>query len=396
MNTKMMIALSALSVLMASCSRQNKEAENVVKVKTMRVSSTSSDNVELYSGTIEENSGISLSFPVGGTVKQISITEGQNIGAGSLVAVLEGTTLGNLLAASTATVGQARAALAQAEKSAAQALDAYNRMKQLHDNGSLPDIKWVEVQTQYRQAQDAVGQARAAVESAKAQKEISLKNLRDTRLYAPAAGYISKKLTEAGQNIAPGQPVAMLVDIRRVKVRINVPEDDLSHIRLGQTLRFRVSASGNKTFAARVTEKGVVADPVTRSYEVKAVADNSGRELLPGMVCDVWTEQAAPQTVITLPANIVQIDFNNRPFVWTVVGGTARKTPVTLGELAKRGIEQSEENLRLNHDYYQAGTITMNDLLDAQQQYQQCRDRYTDAYAALQTKILEYRQSVGQ
>lgn len=392
----MMIALSALSVLMASCSRQNKEAENVVKVKTMRVSSTSPDNVELYSGTIEENSGISLSFPVGGTVKQISITEGQNIGAGSLVAVLDGTTSGNLLAASTATVGQARAALAQAEKSAAQALDAYNRMKQLHDNGSLPDIRWVEVQTQYRQAQDAVGQARAAVESAKAQKEISLKNLRDTRLYAPATGYISKKLTEAGQNIAPGQPVAMLVDIRRVKVRINVPEDDLSHIRLGQTLRFRVSASGNKTFAARVTEKGVVADPVTRSYEVKAVADNSGRELLPGMVCDVWTEQAAPQTVISLPANIVQIDFNNRPFVWTVVGGTARKTPVTLGELAKRGIEQSEENLRLNHDYYRAGTVTMNDLLDAQQQYQQCRDRYTDAYAALQTKILEYRQSVGQ
>lgn len=38
----------------------------------------------------------------------------------------------------------------------------------------------------------------------------------------------------------------------------------------------------------------------------------------------------------------------------------------------------------------------MNVLLDAQQQYQQCRDRYTDAYAALQTKILEYEQSVGK
>ena len=64
--------------------------------------------------------------------------------------------------------------------------------------------------------------------------------------------------------------------------------------------------------------------------------------------------------------------------------------------LAKKGIEQSEENLRLNRNFYQAGTVTMNDLLDAQQQYQQCRDRYTDAYAALQTKILEYEQSVGK
>ncbi len=64
--------------------------------------------------------------------------------------------------------------------------------------------------------------------------------------------------------------------------------------------------------------------------------------------------------------------------------------------LARKSIEQSEENLRLNRDYYQAGTVTMNDLLTAQQEYQQSRDRYTDAYAALQMKIVEYKQSVGE
>lgn len=64
--------------------------------------------------------------------------------------------------------------------------------------------------------------------------------------------------------------------------------------------------------------------------------------------------------------------------------------------LAKKSIEQSEENLRLNSNFYHAGTVTMNNLLDAQQKYQQCRDQYTDAYAALQTKILEYEQSIGK
>lgn len=64
--------------------------------------------------------------------------------------------------------------------------------------------------------------------------------------------------------------------------------------------------------------------------------------------------------------------------------------------LAKKSIEQSEENLRLNRNYYHAGTVTMNDLLDAQQKYQQCRDQYTDAYSDLQTKILEYEQSIGK
>ena len=64
--------------------------------------------------------------------------------------------------------------------------------------------------------------------------------------------------------------------------------------------------------------------------------------------------------------------------------------------LAKKSIEQSEENLRLNRNFYHAGTVTMNNLLDAQQKYQQCRDQYTDAYAVLQTKILEYEQSIGK
>ena len=65
-------------------------------------------------------------------------------------------------------------------------------------------------------------------------------------------------------------------------------------------------------------------------------------------------------------------------------------------QLARKSIEQSEENLRVNRDSYQAGTVQMSDLLDAQQQYQQSRDRYVDAYAMLQTKILEYKQSIGQ
>lgn len=257
-----MITLSAISLLTLSCSKQKQTSENVIKVKTVEASSTFIYGSESYSETIEENSGESLSFPVGGTIKQLNVTEGQSVGAGQLVAVLDATTLGNLVSASSAAVGQAQAAveqaragLAQAEKSAAQALDAYKRMKQLHDNGSLPEIKWVEVQTQYQQAQDAVNQVRqqvnqaeAAVQSAKAQKNISLKNLHDTRLYAPSAGYIAKKMTDAGQNVAPGQPIAMLVNIRQVKVKINVPEDDIAKTHIGQVFRFTVSSLPEQTF----------------------------------------------------------------------------------------------------------------------------------------------------
>ena len=64
--------------------------------------------------------------------------------------------------------------------------------------------------------------------------------------------------------------------------------------------------------------------------------------------------------------------------------------------IARRSIEQSEENLRLNRNYYKAGTCRMSDLLEAQMLYQQSCDKHTDAYADYQNKLLEYRQAIGQ
>ena len=64
--------------------------------------------------------------------------------------------------------------------------------------------------------------------------------------------------------------------------------------------------------------------------------------------------------------------------------------------IARRSIEQSEENLRLHRNYYRAGTCKMSDLLEAQLHYQQSCDKHTDAFADLQNKILEYRQSIGE
>lgn len=64
--------------------------------------------------------------------------------------------------------------------------------------------------------------------------------------------------------------------------------------------------------------------------------------------------------------------------------------------IARSSIEQSTENLRLNEDYYRAGTITMSDLLDAQTMFRQSHDKYVEAYSQYNLKILEYRQATGQ
>lgn len=64
--------------------------------------------------------------------------------------------------------------------------------------------------------------------------------------------------------------------------------------------------------------------------------------------------------------------------------------------IAGNSIEQAQENLRLNNDYYKAGTSSMSDLLNAQSLYQQSRDKYVEAYCIYQIKQLEYLQATGR
>lgn len=63
--------------------------------------------------------------------------------------------------------------------------------------------------------------------------------------------------------------------------------------------------------------------------------------------------------------------------------------------VAHKSIEQANENLHLNENYYRAGTCTMSDLLNSQTMYQQSCDKYIDAYATFQIKITEYSQMAG-
>jgi len=305
-------------LLLAGCGKKKESLPNIVVVKTLAASVSEAAGRQSYTGTVEEQSGTSLSFAGAGTVRSLSVSEGRHVSAGQLIGVLDAQTTGNA-------VQVARAATRQAVEALRRAEDAHRRMKLLRDNGSLPEMKWVEVETQVSQAREMVAQARAS-------EQIARKGMADTRLVAPFAGYIARKQAEVGQNVVPGQPIAYLVRIDRVKVKFSVPEDEVARFAVGQKVMFRVPSVGQSTYLATVSEKSVEADPVSRAYMVKAVLDNRGHRLLPGMVCDVYGSAEHTDAAITLPADLIQIDIDNVPFVWTVVGGKAHKARLVLGD----------------------------------------------------------------
>lgn len=304
------VIMASLVIGLTGCGNQAVQESKPVRVKVQTVQAQPIAGVQGFSGTIEEMTGSTLSFSVSGTLTQVRASAGQRVRQGELIASVDDVTLQNSHAV-------AAAALEQAE-------DAYARMKQLHDNNSLPEIQWIEVQSKLKQARSA--------------EQISRKNLEDSRLYAPFSGVIAEKQVEVGQNVMPGSPVVRLVGVEQVKVSISVPENEIAAVHIGQAARIRVSALGNREFEGNIVEKGIAAHPLSRSYEVKALVRNETGELLPGMICETELQREQAREGILLANHIVQLDNTNRQFVWVNQSGKAVKKYVTVGELGSRGV----------------------------------------------------------
>lgn len=300
-----------LAVCIAGCKSNNKvEEKESVKVKIMEVSSYSGNEESKYSGTVEAENGTSLSFSVMGTVDKVYVSLGEQVTKGQLIASLNPTSLQSSYNAAQATLQQAE--------------DAWKRLKELHDKGSLPEIKWVE--------------AESTLQQARATEEIARKSLNDCKLYAPFSGVIAEKNIEVGQNVAPGIPVAQLVTTRLLKIKISVPETEISDIALGQKAEVSVTALNNQIFETTVTEKGVVANPLSRSYDVKMRVTDAGKSLMPGMVAEVALQKKDSTAQYIIPANIVQLDENNQSFVWLNNNGKAEKRIISCGEFTPTGV----------------------------------------------------------
>lgn len=305
-----MATLCCLALIVNGCRQQEVQESHPANVKVMKATPENFSGEQEFSGTVEESSGSTLSFPVVGTVRQIRVEAGQRVTKGQLIAVLDEESLKNAYDA-------AAAMLEQAE-------DACQRMKQLHDAGSLPEIQWVEVQSKLRQAQSA--------------EAIAKKNLVDGKLYAPFSGVISEKSVEVGHNVMPGQPVVRLVTINLVKICVSIPENEISKINAGQLVNVSVSALNGKRFSGKIVEKGIMAHPLSRSYDVKALIDNSSEELMPGMICTMNIDNGETNSAIILPTSVIQTNEQDHTFVWVNDNGKARKRMVVTGAITRNGV----------------------------------------------------------
>ena len=306
MKKSMTMLLAA--VLLSSCTeKKGHDVKAPTRVKTEVATTATSVSGQTYVGMVEESEATAVSFTGMGVVKRVLVNEGQTVAKGQLIAEMDDT--------------QARNVLSGAEAKMMQANDAQARYKMLHDAGSLPEANWVEIQSKVAQA--------------KSQLEVAKKNLADCRLTAPVSGIIGRKLVGAGETAMPSQAIVSILDISTVKVKVAIPEAEISSISGNTSSTIKVEAI-NSSFAGGRIEKGVQADALTHTYDIRINVSNSHRKLLPGMVASVQfgsDKGEVRHEKILLPVTAVQKKADGTLFVWTVdKDSTAHRTTVTTGE----------------------------------------------------------------
>jgi len=237
-----------------------------------------------------------------------------------------------------AEVGVARVALLLAEKQ----LKRYERLIESGDvSSSTYDQQKAQrdqLQQQYeaalaqaRQNYAAVETARAALASAQAQVDQVRKAIADAVVTAPISGSVVDRPADLGEYVTTSTKVATIARTSRLRVRIDIPEQALAAVRVGQNVSVNVSAYPDRAFSGRIARISPNVTAASRTMTVEADVENSGGLLKPGQFATVRIMEPQSEPAVLVPLRDIRTEAG-ASLVFVIKNGRAEQRPVQLGQ----------------------------------------------------------------
>ncbi len=205
-------------------------------------------------------------------------------------------------------------------------------------------------QAQVETARASAGPLRAGVKAAQTQVDQAQKAVSDTVVLSPISGFVSERNADVGEFISPNTPNAKLATIVRtstLRVKIDIPEQNVGKVATGQGISIQVTAYPDRKFAGTIVRIAPSLNPTTRVLNVEAEVQNVEGLLKPGQFATVRITQSKPEPAVMIPAIAVRtVGETNSVFV--IKEGTAREVIVQLGLLEndmiqiKRGLIEGD------------------------------------------------------
>lgn len=308
-----------LTALLTGCGKQPAAPEPERAVRTQLVGAGTARASHEYAAEVKARVESRLSFRVPGKLLARTVDLGDAVKAGQVLARIDAQDLKLAQAAATAAVAAARTNRDQAGAD-------YKRFVELHRQGFISAAELERRDSAFKAAQ-------AQLEQAKAQADVQGNQAGYAQLVADGAGVVTGVDAEPGQVLAAGTPVLRVALDGPRDVVFSVPEDQLARFRAAAAqagaLKLRLWA-GTETFPLKLREVAAAADPVTRTFLVKA--DAGKLDVKPGQSATVVLDLPQQAGVIKLPLSAV-LQQGGKTSVWLLepASMTVKPQPVQVG-----------------------------------------------------------------
>ena len=186
-----------------------------------------------------------------------------------------------------ATYNVSQATIRQREADLKLAKNNLERSRSLFERDLLPRQTFDDTDARYQAAVAQLELSQAQMAQSKARLDELKINLANTVITSPVDGFIGKRTLDPGASVGVNTSFISVVDIRTVRLVINVIEKDLRRITLGTAGEVEVDAYPGEKFEGRVARLAPILDPATRTAQVEIEIPNPGFRLKPGMYARV-------------------------------------------------------------------------------------------------------------
>lgn len=280
-------------------------------------------------GKIQPELEVKLSSEVSGEIIELPVKEGQQVKKGDLLVRINPDIYQSGVKRSIASLQTTRASQQQTEATLKEAEESYKRSKTLYDKGVISKSDWDKVVATYEGAKASRESARFNVQSAMATVSEAQDNLKKTVIYAPTNGTISKLSVELGERVVgtiqmSGTEIMRLANLRSMEVEVDVNENDIVKVKIGDSVNIEVDAYLKRIFKGKVTNIANTANSTTSvdqvtNFKVKIhIEEDSYKDLLvgkpegyspfrPGMTATVDILTNTKKNVVAVPISAIII-----------------------------------------------------------------------------------------
>lgn len=281
-------------------------------------------------GDITPYESVDIKSKLAGTIKTITVHEGDKVKQDDILVTLDDKYLSLNVKQQNSQLDSAKELLKQAQNLRELYQADYIRYKNLYEKGAVSKQQLDSIETQLKNAEANVNAAEAQINQINAALHFVKNQFEDLIIRTPITGQIASRRYDPGQNVEPDKAILTVVDISSLWIKFKVDYKNISKIKEGDEVVFKVDSVPDREFKEKVKSVNPAADLSSRAFIVNVLYNNKDRILKAGMFAKGFIQTDYHKNALIIPKEAIILK-DEKIFVFVYNNGIAKRIEIKTG-----------------------------------------------------------------